>query len=207
MANTIEAAIDQVKAFEDAKFPERMEAHVRLQPPGKGLARVHSSFLFPCELGWERRVICFAADPAAAESAAGAGAVSVGGEELAQRVQSGWMDFDAIVVHPSAMRWVGRLGKVLGPKGLMPSAQEGSITSRVGAAVSELRTRRVRLREDDGGSLHVVFGLKAMATERLAANLTALLDHLAETIPTRLRKVRIAATMSRSVEVAVPRRE
>lgn len=118
---------------------------------------VRGSFSLPKGTGKTMRVICFA-DGAQAEAARNAGAIEVGGEELAKKVEGGWLDFDVAVAHPATMRYVGRLGKVLGPKGLMPSPKSGTVTADVAKAVQEFKAGKIEFRNDAFGNIHVVVG-------------------------------------------------
>jgi large subunit ribosomal protein L1 len=206
--HSIEEAVKLVKEFKAAKFDESMELHVKLGVnPKKSDQQVRGTFSFPHGVGQAKRVICFAEGPAAA-AALEAGAIEVGGEELAKRVQDGWLDFDVVIAHPAMMRHVGRLGKVLGPKKLMPNPKEGSVTPNVAEAVKAFSGGKAKYRVDDGANLHLIFGKRSFENEKLANNLTAFLKHLMGVKPTGskgtfIESAAIASTMSPGVAIDV----
>jgi large subunit ribosomal protein L1 len=152
-------------------------------------------------------VIVFAEGPMA-EEAKEAGALEVGGEELAKKIQGGWFDFDVVVAHPAMMRVVGRLGKILGPKKLMPNPKEGSVTPRIAQAVKEFSGGKAKYRADDKGVLHCAFGKRSFSDEQLAENLLDFFKHLQSVKPTTARGTfiqgaYIASTMSPGVGIDV----
>lgn len=174
----IPEAIKLVKQLKAAKFDESMELHLLLGVDAKKSdQQVRGTFVFPHGIGKSRRVICFAEGPNA-QAARDAGAVEVGGDELAKKVEGGWFDFDVVVAHPGMMRVVGKLGKVLGPKGLMPNPKEGSVTPNVAQAVSEFGKGKAKYRVDDGSNLHVVFGKRSFDDKKLEENIMAFLEHV-----------------------------
>lgn len=180
----LEAAIGLIKEFKAAKFDESVEAHIRLGVnPKKADQQVRGTFVFPHGVGKSKRVIAFAEGPLADE-AREAGAVEVGGAELADKIMGGWLEFDVVIAHPAMMRHVGRLGKVLGPKKLMPNPKEGSVTPNVGNAVREFSGGKMKYRVDDGSVVHMVFGKKSFDAQKLQDNLHAFLNHLRTTKPT-----------------------
>jgi large subunit ribosomal protein L1 len=175
---SIVEALKLVKNMKGAKFDESMELHLLLGVDAKKSdQQVRGTFVFPHGIGKSKRVVCFAEGPAA-DQAREAGALEVGGDELAKKIEGGWFDFDVVVAHPGMMRVVGRLGKVLGPKKLMPNPKEGSVTANVGQAVREFGGGKAKYRVDDGGNLHVVFGKKSFPEKKLEENLMAFLDHV-----------------------------
>ena len=202
----LEDALKLVKQFKAAKFDESMELHVKLGvDPKKSDQQVRGTFVFPHGVGQSKRVIAFAEGPAA-ESAKEAGAMEVGGEELAKKIEGGWLDFDVVVAHPSMMRVVGRLGKILGPKKLMPNPKEGSVTPKVADAVKDFSGGKAKYRVDDGGNLHVLFGKRSFATEKLLENASRFLDHLKTLKPqnskgTFIQGGSVSSTMSPGVSV------
>lgn len=202
-------AIGLLKELKAAKFDESFEAHVRLGVnPKKADQQVRGTFVFPHGVGQSKRVIAFAEGPLADE-ARDAGAIEVGGADLAKRILEGWLDFDVVVAHPSMMRHVGALGKVLGPKKLMPNPKEGSVTANVGAAVKEFSGGKMKYRVDDGAVVHMVFGKKSFPAEKLEQNLHAFLKHLHATKPTGAKggvffeSAALATTMSPGVSIDV----
>jgi large subunit ribosomal protein L1 len=175
---SIVEGIKLVKTLKAAKFDESMELHLLLGVDAKKSdQQVRGTFVFPHGIGKSRRVICFAEGPNA-QSARDAGAVEVGGDELAKKIEAGWFDFDVVVAHPGMMRVVGKLGKVLGPKGLMPNPKEGSVTPNVAQAVSEFGKGKAKYRVDDGSNLHVVFGKRSFEDKKLEENIMAFLEHV-----------------------------
>lgn len=201
-------AIALLKELKAAKFDESFEAHIRLGVnPKKADQQVRGTFVFPHGVGQSKRVIAFAEGPLADE-AREAGAIEVGGAELAKKILEGWLEFDVVVAHPSMMRHVGSLGKVLGPKKLMPNPKEGSVTANVGTAVREFSGGKMKYRVDDGAVVHMVFGKKSFGADKLEANLHAFLKHLNATKPTGAKgaffeSAALATTMSPGVSIDV----
>jgi large subunit ribosomal protein L1 len=201
-------AVGVVKKFEGAKFDETVELAVKLGIDPKNTAQtVRGSFSLPHGIGKDVRVIAFA-DGEAAKAATEAGATVVGGEDLAKKIQDGWMDFDVAIAHPAMMRHVGKLGRVLGPQGKMPSPKSGTVTDNVGQAVREFRAGKLEFRNDDGGNVHVMLGKKSFPAEKLAENAQAFLDHLRGIRHTSVKgsfilKATVSATMSPGVPVQV----
>lgn len=201
-------AVELVKGFKDVKFDESMEIHVKLGvDPKKSDQQVRGTFSFPHGVGQQKRVVVFAEGPTA-QQAKDAGAIEVGGDDLAKKIEDGWFDFDVVVAHPSMMRVVGRLGKVLGPKKLMPNPKEGSVTPNVANAVKEFKGGKSKYRVDDGGNLHLVFGKKSFAADALAENLEAFFVHLKTLKPqtsrgTFIQAASICSTMSPGVAIDV----
>ncbi len=206
--HAIPKAIAMVKGFKAAKFDETMEIHLGLGIDSKKSdQQVRGTFVFPHGVGKSKRVICFA-EGAAAEEAREAGALEVGGDELAKKITDGWFDFDVVIAHPAMMRVVGRLGKVLGPKKLMPNPKEGSVTPRVAQAVKEFSGGKAKYRVDDKGNMHVAFGKRSFTDEQLTENLTSFLNHLLTVKPNTSRGTFIAtgyvaSTMSPGVGIDV----
>ena len=206
--HSIADAVKMLKNFKSVKFDESVELHVKLGVnPKKTDQQVRGTFVFPHGIGQSKRVVCFAEGPAA-DQAREAGAMEVGGEELAKKIQDGWLDFDVVIAHPAMMRHVGRLGKVLGPRKLMPNPKEGSVTPNVGPAVTEFSGGKAKFRVDDGGNLHLVCGKKSFDAEKLEENLTAFLNYLKNIKPqtargTFIQGASIASTMSPGVAVDV----
>ena len=153
------------------------------------------------------KVIVFA-EGDAAKAAKDSGAIEVGGEDLAKKILDGWLDFDVAVAHPGMMRHVGKLGRVLGPHGKMPSPKSGTVTDDVGRVVREFAAGKIEFRNDDTGNLHVVVGKKSFPPEKLTANINAFLDYVRSLKPPAskgvfLQKGVVSATMSPGIPVAV----
>jgi len=182
------------------KFDESVDLAIKLDIDTKQADQlVRGSFSLPKGTGKAMRVICFA-DGALAEAARQAGAVEAGGEDLAKRVEGGWLDFDVAVAHPATMRYVGRLGKVLGPKGLMPSPKSGTVTTDVAKAVQEFKAGKIEFRNDSFGNVHVTVGKLSFSKEDLHVNVRAMLDHVIAIRPQAvkgnyLRKATLTSTM------------
>lgn len=174
----ITEALDLLKSLPKVKFDETVEVAVRLGiDPRKSDQLVRGAVSLPKGLGKEVKVVVFA-EGDKADAAKEAGADEVGSDELAKKIEGGWMDFDVVIASPDMMKHVGRLGKVLGPQGKMPSPKSGTVTPDVGKAVSDFKAGKVEFRTDSGGNVHAPVGKRSFPTEDLAANLTAFLDHL-----------------------------
>jgi len=190
------------------KFDETVDLAIKLGIDIKQADQiVRGSISLPKGTGKSMRVICFC-DGALIEQAKAAGAVEAGGEDLAKKVNDGWLAFDVAIAHPAAMRYVGRLGKVLGPKGLMPSPKSGSVTPDVVKAVQEFKAGKIEFRNDDFGNIHVPVGKLSFAQEDLISNVQALLDHIAAMRPQTvkgiyLQKASLSSTMGPGVRLAV----
>jgi large subunit ribosomal protein L1 len=190
------------------KFDESVELAIKLDIDTKQADQlVRGSFSLPKGTGKTVRVICFA-EGALAETAKQVGAVEAGGEELAKRVEGGWLDFDVAIAHPGSMRYVGRLGKVLGPKGLMPSPKSGTVTPDVAKAVQEFKAGKLEFRNDSFGNVHVAIGKLSFSNEDLAANAQAMLEHVLAIRPQAvkgnyLRKATITSTMGPGLRLAI----
>jgi len=206
---SIDDAIGVLKSGQKkCKFDESVDLAIKLDIDTKQADQlVRGSFSLPKGTGKTMRVICFA-DGAAAEAARQAGALEAGGEELAKKVEAGWTDFDVAVAHPGTMRYVGRLGKVLGPKGLMPSPKSGTVTPDVAKAVQEFKAGKIEFRNDSFGNIHVTVGKLSFAKEDLHANIKAMLDHVISLRPQAVkgnyfRKATLTSTMGPGLRLAV----
>jgi len=190
------------------KFDESVEVAIKLGIDTKQADQlVRGSVSLPKGTGKALRVICFA-DGALAAQCKEAGAVEAGGEELAKKVNDGWLDFDVAIAHPASMRYVGRLGKVLGPKGLMPSPKSGTVTPDVVKAVQEFRAGKIEYRNDSFGNVHVAVGKLSFSKEDLAANIKAMVDHIAAARPQTVKgiymqKVHVSSTMGPGLRLSV----
>lgn len=201
-------ALELLGTFPKPKFDETVELCVRLGiDPKKSDQMVRGSVSLPNGLGKERTIAVFA-EGEHAEAAEAAGADIVGAADLAKRVQDGFMDFDVCIAHPSMMRHVGKLGKILGPQGKMPSPKSGTVAEDVGRAVREFKAGKVEFRADSGGNVHVPVGKRSFASDDLASNIQHFLDHLRTLKPaavkgTYVKKVSVSATMSPGITVEV----
>lgn len=199
-------AVKILKGFQGAKFDETVEIAVRLGiDPRQGTQNVRGAFSLPHGIGKKVRVIAFVEGPEADE-AKEAGACEVGGAELAEKIEGGWFEFDIAIAHPSMMRFVGKLGKVLGPQGKMPTPKSGTVTTEVPAAVADFVAGKIEFRNDAGGIVHAPVGRRSFEEIQLAENIEAFIGHLVKLKPTTIKgvymkKVYIKSTMSPSISV------
>src|SRR5687767_2341741 len=166
---------------------------------------VRGTVVLPHGLGKTKRVLVIAGGDKQRE-AQDAGADHVGGEELVERIQGGWMDFDAVVATPDMMRAVGRLGKVLGPRGLMPNPKTGTVTTDIAKAVREIKAGKVEFRVDKTGIIHAPVGKSSFSSEALAANTHALVDSIVKAKPSAakgkyLKTVTLSSTMGPGIRI------
>jgi large subunit ribosomal protein L1 len=199
-------AMKAIKGLRAAKFDETVEVVARLGvDPRKSDQMVRGAVSLPHGLGKEVRIVVFA-EGDAADAAKAAGAAEVGSEELAARVEGGWTDFDIVIAHPSMMRHVGKLGRVLGPQGKMPSPKSGTVTPDVGKAVSEFMAGKIEFRVDSGGNVHAPVGKVSFSAEQLAENASTFLDFIVSLRPssakgTYLRNISVSSTMGPGLKV------
>ncbi len=201
-------ALKVLRGFPKAKFDETVEVSVRLGiDPGKTEQAVRGSVSLPKGIGKQRTVAVFA-EGDLARQATEAGADVVGSADLAKRVEEGFTSFDVAIAHPSMMRHVGKLGKVLGPLGKMPSPKAGTVTDNLAAAVREFKAGKIEFRSDAGGNVHAGVGKRSFSDPDLQANVEHFLEHLRGIRPSSvkgafLRKVTISSTMSPGVVLDV----
>ncbi|HOB42355.1 MAG: 50S ribosomal protein L1 [Bacillota bacterium] len=195
-----------VREAAKANFDETIEAHIRLGvDPRRSDQQVRGAVVLPYGTGKTKTVLVFAMGEKARE-AEEAGADYVGGEDLAQKIQGGWLDFDAAVATPDMMSVVGRLGKILGPRGLMPNPKTGTVTFEVAKAINEIKAGKVEYRVDKSGIIHVVIGKASFEEGMLIANLRVLSDAIVKARPaaakgTYIKSVALAPTMGPSVRL------
>ena len=200
-------AVKIVKGFGETKFDQTVEVHMNLGIDAKQADQlVRGSIVLPHGIGKSQRVVVFAKGPAA-EAATEAGADEVGQEELAKKIQGGWLDFDVCIASPDMMGVVGPLGRVLGPRGLMPSPRAGTVTPDVANAVQEYKAGKVEFRNDNGGNVHAVVGRMNFDAQKLQENISAFIDHINSLKPTAakgtyVKNISICATMSPGIAVA-----
>ena len=201
-----EQAISLVRETSPSKFDATVEAHVRLGvDPRHADQMVRSSVLLPHGTGRTRRIAVFATGEKARE-AIEAGADVVGGEDLVKKVQGGEIDFDVALATPDLMGLVGRLGKILGPRGMMPNPKSGTVTLDIGKAVRDTQGGRIEFRVDRTGIVHVPMGKVSFDDSRLRDNFAALMDAIVRAKPqaskgTYVRSVTLAASMGPGVHV------
>lgn len=205
---SLDEAVGLLKGFgASTKFDESIEIHMRLGVDDKQADQiVRGSIVLPHGIGKTQRVVVFAKGDLA-EAAKAAGADEVGQEDLAKKIKDGWVDFDVCIASPDMMGVVGPLGKVLGPRGLMPSPRAGTVTPDVVTAVNEYRAGKVEFRNDKGGNVHAVVGKLSFDPAQLHENIKAFIDFIDSLKPatikgTYVRGISIAATMSPGILVA-----
>ncbi len=200
-------AIETVKKIATAKFDETIEVHIRTGCDGRHAdQQIRGAVVLPNGTGRTVRVLVFAKGDKIAE-AESAGADHVGGEELIPKIQNeGWLDFDVVVATPDMMGVVGRLGKVLGPKGLMPNPKAGTVTMDVAKAIQDIKAGKVEYRLDKANIVHVPIGKASFSPEQLLENYNALLAAIQKAKPAALkgqylRSISLAPTMGPGVKV------
>ena len=198
---SLDAALNLLKQCATTKFDQTVEIHMRLGiDPRQADQIVRGSIVLPHGIGKTQRVVVFAKGDLA-EAARQAGADEVGQEDLAKRIKEGWLEFDACIAAPDMMGLVGPLGRILGPRGLMPSPRAGTVTPEVARVVREYKAGKVEFRNDAGGNVHAVVGRLSFDEVKLRENIRAFLDYVTGLKPnavrgTYVRGVAIAATMS-----------
>ena len=205
---SVAEAVKILKKLEGARFDETVEVALKLGIDPKNSAQlVRGAYSLPHGIGKDVRVIAFAEGDAAA-AATEAGAEEVGSEDLAKKILDGWMDFDVAVAHPSMMRHVGKLGRVLGPHGKMPSPKSGTVTDKVADAVRDFKAGKVEFRNDNGGNVHAMVGKKSFDEERLTANCEAFIKHIRTLRPASAKgaflvKGALSSTMSPGIPLSL----
>jgi large subunit ribosomal protein L1 len=203
---TVDEAIPLIQKVKYAKFDETVELALRLGvDPRHADQMVRGTVVLPHGLGKSKRVLVIAGADKQKE-ATEAGAEYVGGDELVEKVFGGWVDFDAVVATPDMMRAVGRLGKVLGPRGLMPNPKTGTVTPNVVQAITEIKAGKVEFRVDKTGIIHAPVGKVSFSAENLVANAYALLDSVLRAKPPAakgkyLKSVTLSSTMGPGVMI------
>ena len=202
-------AVPFLKDNKISKFDETVEVHMNLGvDPKHADQMVRGTIVLPHGLGRSKKVLVIAAGERA-KQAEKAGADHVGGEEIVKKIQAeNWMDFDAVVATPDMMKFVGRLGKILGPRGLMPNPKTGTVTMDVDKAIQEIKAGKVEFRVDKGGVIHVPVGKLSFSKEKLIENATALISAVLKAKPSTakgkyVKRVTICSTMSPGLELNV----
>jgi large subunit ribosomal protein L1 len=204
--HTIEDAIPLIQKVKFAKFDETVELAMRLGvDPKHADQMVRGTVVLPHGLGKSKKVLAIAGADKQKE-AQDAGADHVGGEELVDKIQGGWMDFDAVVATPDMMRAVGKLGKVLGPRGLMPNPKTGTVTPNIAQAVKEIKAGTVEFRVDKTGIIHAPVGKLSFPAQNLIDNVHALVDSVVKAKPAAakgkyLKSVTMSSTMGPGVSI------
>jgi len=204
--HSIEEAVPLLQKVKYTKFDETVELAVRLGvDPKHSDQMVRGTVVLPHGLGKSKRVLVIAGADKQRE-ASEAGADEIGGEELVEKITGGWMDFDAVVATPDMMRAVGKLGKVLGPRGLMPNPKTGTVTMEIAKAVREIKAGKVEFRVDKAGVVHAPLGKTSFASDRLIANAHALMDSIVKAKPSAakgkyLKNVTMSSTMGPGITI------
>jgi large subunit ribosomal protein L1 len=203
----LDQAVALLKQFNNTKFDQTVEIVMRLGiDPKQADQLVRGSIVLPHGIGKKLRVIVFAKGDMA-ETAKAAGADEVGTEELAKKIKDGWTDFDVCIAAPDMMGLVGPLGRVLGPRGLMPSPRAGTVTPEVAKTVKEYKAGKVEFRNDAGGNVHAVVGKLSFSAQQLAENIQAFIHYVMAIKPhsvkgNYLKGTSISATMSPGIRIA-----
>jgi large subunit ribosomal protein L1 len=204
---SLERAVEILKDCGTTKFDQTVEVHMRLGiDPKQADQIVRGSVVLPHGIGRTQRVVVFAKGDLA-DVAQEAGADEVGQEELAEKIKGGWLEFDVCIATPDMMGLVGPLGRILGPRGLMPSPRAGTVTPDVAKVIQEYKAGKVEFRNDSGGNVHAVVGRLGFDNQQLKDNIQAFIDHILGLKPaavkgTYLRGISVCATMSPGIRVA-----
>jgi large subunit ribosomal protein L1 len=204
----VEEGITLLKSITGPKFDESIELAVRIGiDPKKTDQLVRGSVSLPNGTGKSIKIAVFA-DGDKAQEAKDAGADFVGAADLAEKIEKGFTDFDMTIASPDMMRFVGKLGKVLGPQGKMPSPKAGTVTPNVAQAVKEFKAGKIEFRTDSGANVHCAIGKKSFGAAELAQNLTAFIDHLRTLRPSQakgefIKKVVVSSSMGPGLALAV----
>ena len=205
---SVSEAVDLVKKTATTKFDETIEMHVRLGvDPKYADQQVRGAVVLPNGTGKSKKVLAFAKGDKVTE-AENAGADFVGSDELVQKIQGGWLDFDVAVATPDMMGVVGRLGKILGPRGLMPNPKLGTVTMDIAKAIAEQKAGKVEYRTDKQGNVHCPIGKASFDETKLTENYQTLLDTLIKAKPSGakgqyVKTITLSATMGPGVPVVV----
>jgi len=207
-AVSLAEAVEKVKSFKGVKFDQSIECVLHLGIDTKRAEQlIRGSISLPYGIGKKKKVVAFCED-ADVEAAKSAGAIEAGCDELVKKVTDGWMDFDVAIASPKVMGKVGKLGRILGPQGKMPSPKNGTVTADVAAAVAEFAAGKIEFKNDAGGNVQVVIGKQSFENEKLISNIEAFVAHIKKIKPqttkgTYIKKMCISATMSPSITVIV----
>jgi large subunit ribosomal protein L1 len=203
---TLNDAVPLIQKIKYVKFDETVELHMRLGvDPKHADQMVRGTVVLPNGLGKSKKVLVIASGEKQREAEA-AGADMVGGEEMVTKIQGGWIDFDAVIATPDMMRSVGKLGKVLGPRGLMPNPKTGTVTTDVSTAVREIKAGKVEFRVDKGGVIHAPVGKVSFATDKLFENAHTLIQAVIRAKPAAakgkyVKSVTLCSTMGPGVHL------
>ncbi len=206
--HSVDEAVKVVKKAASAKFDETVDLALKLNIDTKQADQlVRGSFSLPNGTGKSVRVIAFC-EGEEAEAATANGAIEVGGQDLVAKIEKGWLDFDLAICHPAMMRFVGKLGKVLGPKGMMPSPKSGTVTDKVAQAVADFSSGKIEFRNDKEGNVHLIVGKASFDEAKLAENVNAAIKHIVSLRPAVVKgdfvtNVTLSSTMGPGVKIAL----
>ncbi len=202
-------AVSALKAFKKTKFDETVDIVMKLGvDPKHSDQLVRGSFSLPKGIGKEVRVVVFASSTDKIEMAQDAGAIEAGGDDLLKKVEGGWLDFDVAISTPDMMGKVGKLGRVLGPQGKMPSPKSGTVTNDIQTAVKEFKEGKIEYRTDPGGNVHVPVGKISFPDDDLVENIKSFIKHIISNRPPAakgifVQKISISSSMGPGVRVAL----
>jgi len=207
-ALSLEEAVKVIKGYKPTKFDQSVDISLHLGiDPKQADQMLRGAISLPHGVGGaQKRVIAFVSSDKEAE-AKEAGAVEAGAEDLVRKIEGGWLDFDVAVAEPAMMRVVAKLGRQLGPKGLMPSPKAGTVSPNVAQAVAEFAAGKVEYRNDSGGNIHAPVGKQSFTAEKLVENAQVFINHIVKLKPAAakghyVKKISLSATMTPSVQVA-----
>ncbi len=204
---TLKEASEMVKNFQSARFTETVELHMKLNvDTTKPEQNIRIPIVLPHGTGRRVRVLVITGNPDKEKEAKEAGADYVGFKEYIEKIQSGWLEFEAVVATPEAMREVGKLGRILGPRGLMPSPKTGTVTQDVGTVVSELKKGRVEVRNDKSGNIHIPVGKTDFSAQEIYKNCLSVFEEIYRNRPKGvkgqfIKSAHLTTTMGPSVKL------
>jgi len=205
---TIENAIKGIKSFKAPKFDQSVEVCVHLGiDPRQADQQLRGSIAMPHGVGKSARVVCFCQDDKV-DDAKAAGAIEAGAEALVAKIEGGWMDFDVAVASPDMMRVVSKLGRTLGPKGLMPSPKAGTVTPDIVTAVKEYAAGKLEYRNDDGGNIHCIIGKSSFSEDKLIENLEYFVAMIEKIRPPAakghyVKRLVVSGTMTPGIQIEI----
>jgi large subunit ribosomal protein L1 len=205
---SLDQGVEKIKSFKSVKFDQTVECVLVLGiDPKQTDQLVRGSISLPHGVGKQKKVIAFC-DDSLVEAAKKAGAIEAGCDELVKKILDGWMDFDVAIASPKVMGKAGKLGRVLGPQGKMPSPKNGTVTDDVATAVAEFTAGKIEFRNDAGGNVHAVVGKQSFEKKKLIENIEAFVAHIKRAKPsgakgTYIKKACLSVTMSPGVQVIV----
>jgi len=205
---TIENAIKGIKSFKAPKFDQSVEVCVHLGiDPRQADQQLRGSIAMPHGVGKSARVVCFCQDDKV-DDAKAAGAIEAGAESLVEKIEGGWMDFDVAVASPDMMRVVSKLGRTLGPKGLMPSPKAGTVTPDIVTAVKEYAAGKLEYRNDDGGNIHCIIGKSSFSEDKLIENLEYFVATIEKIRPPAakgqyVKRLVVSGTMTPGIQIEI----